>query len=121
MKKVLVVDDDKDILTVVKILLNMHGFTVEAIARWEEIFERTEVFRPDIILLDVSLGGQDGRVLCKQLKTTDKTKHIPIVLFSANHGILETYNEYLADDFIAKPFDIANLLEKLQTYMPSKN
>jgi DNA-binding response OmpR family regulator len=121
MKRVLVVDDDKDILTVVKILLSMHGFNVEAIARWEEIFAKTESFRPDIILLDVALGGQDGRVLCKQLKTAEKTKKIPIVLFSANHGILETYSEYLADDFIAKPFDIDNLLDKLKMYMPSKN
>jgi DNA-binding response OmpR family regulator len=121
MKKVLVVDDDKDILTVVKILLSMHGFAVEAIAKWEEIYDKVEKFRPDIILLDVALGGQDGRVLCKELKTEKKSSHIPIVLFSANHGILETYNEYLADDFIAKPFDVSNLLDKLRIYMPSRN
>ena len=121
MKKVLVVDDDKDILTVVKILLTMHGFNVEAISRWEEIFDRTENYKPDIILLDVALGGQDGRVLCKQIKSTAKTSHIPIILFSANHGIVETYSDYLADDFIAKPFEISGLIDKLQMYLPSKN
>lgn len=121
MKRVLVVDDDQDILTVVKILLSMHGFNVEAISKWAEIFIKTESFKPDIILLDVALGGQDGRLLCKQLKTAEKTKKIPIVLFSANHGILETFSDFLADDFIAKPFDIDNLLDKIKMYMPSKN
>ena len=121
MKKVLVVDDDKDILTVVKILLTMHGYNVEAISRWEEIYEKTDSYKPDIILLDVALGGQDGRILCKQIKTSQKTSHIPIILFSANHGIVETYSDYLADDFIAKPFEISGLIEKLQTYLPAKN
>lgn len=121
MKKVLVVDDDKDILTVVKILLTMNGYNVEALSRWEDIFEKTEQYQPDIILLDVALGGQDGRLLCKQIKTSTKTSHIPIILFSANHGIIETYTEYLADDFIAKPFEITGLIDKLQTYLPSKN
>ena len=121
MNKVLVVDDDKDILTVVKILLTMHGFNVEAISRWEEVFDKTENYKPDIILLDVALGGKDGRLLCKQIKTEAKTSHIPVILFSANHGIVETFTDYLADDFIAKPFEIVNLINKLQTYLPSKN
>ena len=98
----------------------MHGFVVEAISRWEEIFDKTENYKPDIILLDVALGGQDGRLLCKQIKTGEKTSHIPIILFSANHGIVETFTDYLADDFIAKPFEIVNLINKLQTYPNSR-
>ena len=84
MQKILVVDDDIDILALVKMTLTMNGFDVSILSRWENIDNTIHNFEPDLILLDVSLGGADGRDICKKLKAEKETKHIPVILFSAN-------------------------------------
>lgn len=113
MSKILVVDDDLDILVVMEILLTMKGFKVDVTAKWESTFDKIKSFNPDLILLDILISGNDGRVLCKQLKGQDDTKHIPIIMFSAHPSAASTIHEYGADDFIAKPFDVTDLLNKV--------
>ncbi len=113
MKRILVVDDDIDILTVVQLLLDSKGFEVVAISNWQQIYSKIDVFKPDLILLDVALGTQDGRNICKQLKSANDTKHIPIILFSANHNVENSIPECLANSFISKPFDINHLIEQI--------
>ncbi len=81
MKRILVVDDDIDILCVVQLVLDSNGFEVVAISDWQQIYGQIEEFKPDLILLDVSLGTQDGRNICKQLKSNINTKHISVILF----------------------------------------
>lgn len=115
MKKVLVVDDDLDILALVQMLLTMNNYGVEAISKWELIDERIEKFSPDIILLDVSLSGADGRDICKRLKSAEVTKQIPIILFSAHADVANNYTECNAQAFVAKPFDISHLVEVLDS------
>ena len=61
MDKILVIDDDIEILNVVKLILTMDGFEVDTESRWEKTFYKIESFKPDLILLDISLGGEDGR------------------------------------------------------------
>ena len=58
MSKILVVDDDLDILVVMEILLTMKGFEVEVTAKWENTFEKVETFKPELILLDVLISGK---------------------------------------------------------------
>lgn len=113
MSKVLVIDDDIDILSVMEILLSMQGFTVEVVSKGSLAFEKVETFQPDLILLDVLISGYDGRIICKELKADPKTKHIPVIMFSAHPGAAATIKDYGADDFIAKPFDVKYLLEKV--------
>ncbi|MEP6950461.1 MAG: response regulator [Ginsengibacter sp.] len=113
MSRILVVDDDIDILSVMEILLKMKGFDVEVTAKGENTFQKIETFKPDIILLDVLISGQDGRTICRKLKTDIETSRIPVIMFSAHPGAATTVAEYGADDFIAKPFDVANLLQKI--------
>ena len=120
MSKILVVDDDLDILVVMEILLSMKGFEVDVTAKWENTFDKIETFKPDLILLDVLISGNDGRTLCKQLKSKSDTKHIPIIMFSAHPSAAATINEYGADDFIAKPFDVNDLLAKVNKQLPVK-
>ena len=119
--KILVVDDDRDILTVLQILLAQNNYTVESIFRWEQIDKTIEVFAPDLILLDISLAGADGRTICKQLKSRSETKHIPIILFSANMNVEKSFTECNANDFIAKPFEINNLVKKVFANLKSSN
>ena len=121
MKKILVVDDDIDILTVVQLVLETNGFEVVAISNWQQIYTQIDIFKPDLILLDVSLGTQDGRNICKQLKSANNTKHISIILFSANYNVEKSISECLADSFISKPFDIKDLIEGINNQLLETN
>ena len=114
MSKILVVDDDTDILSVMEILLTMKGFEVEVTAKGDNTFPKIETFKPDLILLDVLISGHDGRTICRKIKANKDTRHIPIIMFSAHPGAAATIAEYGADDFIAKPFDVTNLLQKVK-------
>ena len=117
MKKILVADDDIDILILVKMTLGMQGFTVDAISNWKDIDERVSQFGPDLILLDVSLGGADGRDICKKLKQEPQTKHIPVILFSANAEMGESIQECQAQAFIAKPYELSHFLKTIRSHI----
>lgn len=117
MSRILVVDDDIDILSVMEVLLSMKGFDVEVTAKGENTFPKINSFKPDLILLDVLISGHDGRVICKQLKNDETTRHIPVIMFSAHPGAAATIADYGADDFIAKPFDVAHLIRKVNAQL----
>lgn len=117
MAKILVVDDDTDILSVMEILLSMKGFEVQVTSKGENALPKTESFKPDLILLDVLISGHDGRVICKQLKSNKETRHIPVIMFSAHPGAAASIGEYGANDFIAKPFDVNNLMKKVNAQL----
>lgn len=120
MSKILVVDDDIDILSVMEILLSMKGFDVEVTSKGENTIPKIESFKPDLILLDVLISGHDGRNICKQLKSNKSTRHIPVIMFSAHPGAAATISDYGADDFIAKPFDVNNLMQKVNSHLKSE-
>lgn len=117
MARILVVDDDKDVLEIVAILLSINNYQVQTIYNPEEILEQIKNFHPDLILLDVNIGQHDGRDICKQLKADSTIKHIPVILFSALQGLQETYPECEAVDFIAKPFETFELIEKIEKHL----
>ena len=113
MSKIVIVDDNADVLQVMKLLLDSRGFEVIATTNGEETFNLVNAFQPALIFLDIHLSGMDGRQISKQLKTTEETKHIPVILFSANIIKGSTLIESMADEFIAKPFDIHELILKV--------
>ena len=117
MAKILVVDDDTDILSVMEILLTMKGFEVQVTSKGENTFPKIESFKPDLILLDVLISGHDGRVICKKLKSDKETSHIHVIMFSAHPGAAASIAEYGANDFIAKPFDVNNLMKKVNAQL----
>lgn len=116
MCKVLIVDDDKDLLEVVAALLNKKGFEVKTNLNWNNGFEIINEFQPNLIILDVFLSEVDGLEICKQLKSSPDTKHIPVIIFSGYPRIAESVTyEYGADDFIAKPFEVNDLVTKMHS------
>ncbi len=120
--KILVIDDDTDLLDVTNALLTKKGFEVETDANWENAIRKIQTFEPQIILLDVFLNGIDGLDICRQLKTMPHTKHIPVLIFSSYPQVAErVIYEYGADDFIAKPFDVNDLLSKVNNQLALKN
>ena len=114
MNKILVVDDDADILAVVEIVLSMNNFSVKTISHWEDISDSIQSYSPDLILLDVALGGADGRAICTALKKSVSTKHIPVILFSAQYDLVNNMQGCMANGMVAKPFETSFLLETIR-------
>lgn len=109
-KHVLVVDDDLEILDVVREILTMEGYRVQTSLNGA-CLQSMESNPPDLVLLDVLLQGEDGRELCRQVKSREQTRGIPVILFSANMAANSSIAECEADDFLAKPFRIGDLLD----------
>lgn len=114
MNRVLIVDDNSDILWVVETVLKRYGFEVMALPRGEDVLPKTKLFYPELILLDVFLSGMDGIEVCNKLKENPKTKDIPIIMFSAHSNFIDIQKFCKADDFIAKPFDVNELVSKIR-------
>lgn len=118
MDKILVMDDDLDILMIMQTLLTMYGYAVESTSHCEQAIDKTIHLQPDIVLMDVYCGRQDGRTMCKELKSLENTKHIPVILMSSKLDVVKNLKDCLADDFIAKPFKVEELLAKLRQLKP---
>lgn len=118
MDKILVVDDDLDILEVLKFLLRKNGYETILLSEAQKVIDTVKEKRPDIILLDINLSGYDGREICKYLKGVLNVT-TPVILFSANISYKTSYKEYLADDFLEKPFEIKKLLSVLRAHLPA--
>ena len=117
--KILVVDDDLDILEVLRFLLRKKGYEVILLSEAQKVFDTVDEAKPDIVLLDINLSGYDGREICKYLKTVLNVS-IPILLFSANTTYKNSYKEYGANDFLEKPFEVKRLLNLLHSLLPVK-
>jgi CheY-like chemotaxis protein len=113
MKRILVIDDDLETRTVIEILLKERDYIVEGISKWQYLTYSIQYFKPDLILMDVDLSGADGREICQQLKTSKKTRHIPIILFSGYPDLKDHLNGCVPDAVIEKPLDLNNLLETI--------
>lgn len=114
MHKILLVDDDQSILDSMEIALNLQDYQVETTTRGEETFSKIESFKPDLIFMDVYLSGMDGREICKQIKENEKTRNIPVIIFSAHKSMKEVFEESGANDFIGKPFNMDELYDKVK-------
>lgn len=113
MRRVLAVDDNRDILDVIELILEDSGFEVETLTTGHGLFEKIKEINPDIILLDIMLGDLDGRELCEQVKMRPETSMIPVILISASHNMADSVAQKqkgAPNAFIAKPFDINDLI-----------
>jgi DNA-binding response OmpR family regulator len=109
-KKILVVDDEPDILEFLKEILEEEGYTVATTDKGEYVEELHNGGLPQLILLDMLLSGKDGREIVKHLKRQEETKHIPVIMFSAHPSAEPAARAAGADNFLAKPFEIDELL-----------
>jgi CheY-like chemotaxis protein len=102
---VLIVDDEKDLLTLMQYKLRSEGFQVQISKNAENVLDIITQTHPDIILLDIHMKGVDGGTICKLLKDNESTSQIPILMFSANMNIDSIAKDCGADGYITKPFD----------------
>src|SRR4029078_6087894 len=117
MFKILIIDDDVDLLFLGSSLLKQRGFYVFSLSSADEAFETVRSFNPHLILLDVKLGDQDGRNICLKLKREPETNLIKIILYSAFPETSVEYSKYGADEFIVKPYEFNHLVERIRHHL----
>lgn len=113
-KKILILDDSDDILEVMKDVLEMEGYEIKAINYTDDICKAAMAFNADLVILDYILFGINGGELCHMLKTNPVTSHIPVVMVSAYPRVLESLGNYGSDAFIAKPFDLIDIVNTVK-------
>jgi len=115
-RRIMIADDDPSILDALQQIFESEGYEVETSVDGETVAKIHE-FCPDLLLLDIWMSGIDGRDICKKLKSQPKTQHIPIIMISANNDTKGIAKAVGADDFIAKPFDMQDLLAKVAQHI----
>jgi DNA-binding response OmpR family regulator len=114
-KRVLIVDDTKDILVVVSKRLQSWGFEALTAESGEEGLRIAQERLPDLVLLDIMMPTMKGRDVCARLKADPKTRHIPVIFLTAlglaDH--IKVGMDLGADDYIVKPFEPAELKERI--------
>lgn len=117
-KKVLLIDNDNDILDVMKEVLTYEGYEVNSLVGIDNIFPEIMSYRPDIVILDYVLDGINGGELCHQIKMNRYTAQLPVVIMSAYPKVHQSLGDYGCNVFIPKPFDldyIINCIKDLTT------
>lgn len=120
MNRILVVDDDPDLLEVVQLILEENNYRVFPLMTGRPIFKIIEEFKPDLILMDIKLDGMDGRAIFKEIRTRETTAHLPVILTSG--GFTEDYvmRESLhSSDYLEKPFEMSVMLKKIEKLIRS--
>jgi DNA-binding response OmpR family regulator len=108
-KRVLILDDDLDILQICTIVLKKKGFDVSTLNNSNQVVEQVKNYRPDVILMDNWIPGPGGIEATRTLKMDSATQDIPVIFFSANSNVTQLAQEAKADYFLQKPFDISEL------------
>jgi len=115
-KRILVIDDDEDILEILHILFMEEGFEAILLQK-ETTTQHIKILSPDLILLDVRIIGstKTGPDICREIKAEFET--MPVILLSAEIDVDQLAKGCKADAFIRKPFDINNLMKKVKEYL----
>jgi CheY-like chemotaxis protein len=108
-KKVLILDDDIDILQICTIVLRKKGFEVQTLNNSNQIVNQVRNITPDVILMDNWIPGPGGIEATRLLKLDPNTQDIPVIFFSANSNVTQLARDARADYFLQKPFDITEL------------
>jgi len=118
-KKILMVDDEVDLVETVRFPLEMEGYQVMVSYNGEDALNQARRENPDLIILDVMLPKLDGYKVCRLLKFDERYKHIPIIMLTAKTQEKDKQigKETGADEYITKPFEIDELMEKVRTYL----
>jgi len=108
-------------MDVITLILQSEDYKVTGLNLGGDMHAHIEQFKPDLIILDIMLPDGDGRLLLKELRSEEKTKDIPVLMISARYTEQNIqHGEYKPNGFIAKPFDIDDMLDKIQGILAGK-
>jgi len=113
--KILVVDDEIYIVHILDFSLGMEGYEVITALDGEQALEKVKAEKPDLIVLDIMMPKLDGYEVCKNIKSSAETQHIPVILLSAKGRNVDQKLGFDvgADDYITKPFSPRKLVERI--------
>lgn len=119
-EKVLIFDDDADILEVCSIVLQTNGFEVVTEKNCEDVLAKITLHTPDVLLMDNKIPPLGGIEACKAIRASAEHAGVPIVFFSANQDVARLAAQAGADRFIEKPFDLDALVSTLRKAIAKK-
>jgi two-component system phosphate regulon response regulator PhoB len=117
--RILIVDDEEDLLELVRYNLSKEGYRVSCVSSGEDALDYAREHLPDLIVLDLLLPTVDGLDVCRQLKADPKTQHIPVIMLTAKSEDADVVSglELGADDYITKPFSPRVLLARIRAVL----
>ena len=117
MATILIVDDSTDPHQAMSFILELEGHIIKTADSKDALLQQLRVGIPDIIMLDIHLGDENGREICREIKAREDTRHVPVILMSANDLTLKNYEECGATAIIDKPFSLTELTDKIKTVL----
>jgi len=117
--KILVVDDEPDILELARLMLESQGYMVATESSGEDALRSVDADRPDLVLLDAVMPGLSGLDVCRRLKRGKETRGIPVVMFTALGPEVDLMleDDVKADGYLLKPFTRKQLLDKVENLL----
>lgn len=121
-KKILVVDDELDVQSIISFRLEINGYEVSVASDGQEGLDKIKTEKPNLVLLDLMLPKINGFEICRMIKFDDKFKDLPIIILSAldKEDDRKKAMEGGADAYFLKPFDLESLLEKISSLLTGK-
>ncbi len=118
-KRIIVVDDDKEIREILTFVLSRNGFEVAVASHGQQLQQLLATYTPDLIILDVTMPGEDGYQICNSLRTGPQTQHVPVMIMTAH---TENIYERISVDLgvaqhVTKPFHPLDLVERVKNLL----
>ena len=116
-KRILLVDDDIDLLMLLERKLQKSGYIIESAGSMPEAEYVLSLFKPDLVILDINVAGDDGRQLCWKIKNTGDNRNAKVILMSGYNYAINRQLLFGAEDFVAKPFQSEYLTQKVESLL----
>jgi DNA-binding response OmpR family regulator len=116
-RKILIVEDDRDILKLLTIRLQRKGFEIASATTGDEALEKLSSSRPDLILLDVRIPSPDGYEVIRRIRREPQWAGIPVIFSTAEASVGESAASHQADDYLVKPFEPYELYQKIDRFL----
>ena len=116
--QIVVLDDSPAIVDSIELMMELEGLSISKFYKGTDMLDALNVKeKPKVILMDMWLSGEDGRDICRHITADEYLKDIPVVIMSASRGLGQSALDAGANDFIAKPFDMEDIIERLRVYI----
>jgi len=119
-KLIMIADDDPGVVDAMQLMLEFQGYQTAFTYRGSDLLNTGDQL-PDLVLLDIWMSGEDGRDICRQFKANPLTQFIPVIMVSASRDVAPSALGAGADDFLAKPFDMTELFDKIERQLALRN
>ena len=114
MKRILIVDDEPDVIQILSVRLKAAGYEIQTAVNGEDALQKIAQKHPDLVILDAVMPKMDGFAVYKQLRTQKETAHIPVIVLTARGKMEDTFQILGVNEFMMKPFDLNKLLAAIE-------